>query len=604
MHRKNRVPRVLLGGLLLFGLLGAGDTCRLWAQPDPAAKPQPTVGTVMVPINGTRPLQMAKKQPIARAEIDKEGVVAATQVVNDQTSIMLRGVAPGIAVLRLYAAGENVPEVYEVIVQQDIELLRNILRRAVPTASVNPIPGAGNTIILTGWVARAEDVDTIMRIARTFTGGGAGAADIVNAMKVGGVMQVQLDVVVARVARSEFRRMANDLYQVGQNHQFTSATGGAINVPLALSGGGAAPFTVTNSIGSPNGAGINSFLAIFTQRQVFFVFLQALRDNNLAKLLAEPRLVTMSGHPAQFNSGGQQAVPTVSGLGGTAGVQFVDFGTRLNFLPIVLGNGKIFLEVEPEVSALDAASGVILAGSLVPGRLLQRLHTSVEMEPGQTLAIGGLIQNTVQASTSKVPCLGDIPFIGTLFNRKSYNEVEEELVVLVTPHLVDPMDCGQLPKFVPGQETRRADDFELFLEGIMEAPRGQREVCPDRHYVPAYKHSPTYDKYPCGHNAGTPSCGANGCGLKGKLGGGCGNGCSNGCGNGCESQPAPAGPKTAPMPMPNAPVTMIYPDMMMDQAGQVIMPASAPPVGVNSTADPMYMMPPAPAASGGMAVSR
>src|SRR5262249_48199329 len=152
-------------------------------------------------------------------------------------------------------------------------------------------------------------------------------------------------------------------------------------------------------------------------------------------------------------------------------------------------------------------SGVILAGSPIPGRLLQRIHTSVEMEPGQTLAIGGLIQNTVQASTSKIPCLGDLPFIGTLFSRKSYNEVEEELVVLVTPHLVDPLDCQQLPKFLPGQETRRADDFELFLEGIMEAPRGQREVCPDRHYVPAYKHSPTVQKYPCGANNGTWSCG-------------------------------------------------------------------------------------------------
>src|SRR5262249_50244573 len=159
----------------------------------------------------------------------------------------------------------------------------------------------------------------------------------------------------------------------------------------------------------------------------------------------------------QFNSGGQQAVPQVSGLGGTAGIQFVDFGTRLNFLPIVLGNGKIFLEVEPEVSALDAASDVVLSGSLVPGRLLQRLHTSVEIEPGQTLAIGGLIQNTVQATTSKVPCLGDLPFVGVLFSRKSYQEIEEELVVLVTPHLVDPMDCSQLPKFLPGQETRRAD---------------------------------------------------------------------------------------------------------------------------------------------------
>jgi pilus assembly protein CpaC len=563
----------------------------------------------MVPINGTVRWHMAArgKTPdgkedyplIGTAQFDKEGIIQVRPDPLDQRFVLIRGIVPGITLLRLTAVNEREPEVYEVIVQQDIELLRNILRRAVPTASVNPIPGAGNTIILTGWVAHSEDVDTIMRISRTFTSGAAGGADIINALKVGGVMQVQLDVVVARVARSEFRRMANDLYQLGDQHQFTSATGGAINVPQNLTGGTAGqPFQVTNTIGSPNGAAINSFLAIFTQRQTFFIFLQALRDNNLAKLLAEPRLMTLSGHAAQFNSGGQQAVPQVSGLGGTAGIQFVDFGTRLNFLPIVLGNGKIYLEVEPEVSSLDQASGVILAGSPIPGRLLQRIHTSVEMEPGQTLAIGGLIQNTVQASTSKIPCLGDLPFVGTLFSRKSYNEVEEELVVLVTPHLVDPLDCQQLPKFLPGQETRRADDFELFLEGILEAPRGQREVCPDRHYVPAYKHSPTVQKYPCGANNGTWSCGGpNGCGLKGKNG--CGNGCSNGCGNGCDSQPQ--APK--PLPAPNAPasVTMMYPDsvpMMMDQGSQVVMPASGPPPGM--TADPMYMMPPA----GGMAVGR
>src|SRR5262249_33966982 len=133
MHRKNRVPRVLLGGLLLLGLFGAGDTGRVWAQPDAAGKAPATAPTsVTVAINGTRPLQMSKKQQIGRVEIDKEGIVAATQEFNDQTTIRLRGVAPGITPLRLYAAGDNVPEVFEVIVQQDIELLRAILRRAVP----------------------------------------------------------------------------------------------------------------------------------------------------------------------------------------------------------------------------------------------------------------------------------------------------------------------------------------------------------------------------------------------------------------------------------------------------------------------------------------
>ena len=574
MHRKNRVPRVLLGSMLLF-LLCAADGDSVSAQPaegdkQPAQPSQqaPLGQSVTVPINGTTKVSMQKRKDkegkeyyplIGQVNIERTGVINASQVMNDQRYVILRGVAPGLTKLELTAVDEVQPEVVEVIVQQDIELLRNILTRSVPTASVIPIPGAGNTIILTGWVARAEDVETIMRIARTFTAGGAGGADIVNAMRVGGVMQVQLDVVVARVARSEFRRMACDLYNIGAQHQYINGTGGAIALTgLTVQGG---VNNLTTGLGTPNGAAANQFLAIFTNSQNIFFFLQALRDNNLAKLLSEPRLVTLSGHAARINSGGEQAVPQVSGLGGTAGVQFVPFGTTLSFLPIVLGNGKIYLEVEPEVSALDNAAGVVLNGSIVPGRVLQRLRTAVEIEPGQTLAIGGLIQNTVQASSTKLPILGDLPFIGTAFSRKSFNEVEEELVVLVTPHLVDPMDCHQLPKFLPGQETRRPDDVELYLEGILEAPRGSRELCPEKHYVPAFKHSPTMGKYPCGDLTG------GGCGGKG-----CGAGCTTGCGaQGCTS--GCATPTTAVTMEPGA----LPGSMVAGQAGsQEIIPVSSP----------------------------
>ena len=181
--------------------------------------------------------------------------------------------------------------------------------------------------------------------------------------------------------------------------------------------------------------------------------------------------MTLSGNPASFLDGGEQAVPVPAGLG-QVGVQFEEFGTRLNFLPIVLGNGRIHLEVEPEVSSLNAAAGVVIAGATVPGRQTQRVHTTVELESGQTFVIGGLIQHTSTGTTNKVPVLGQLPFLGTFFSTKTYSEEETELVVLVTPHLVDAQSCDQLTKVLPGQETRSPDDFELFLEGILEAPRG------------------------------------------------------------------------------------------------------------------------------------
>jgi pilus assembly protein CpaC len=253
-------------------------------------------------------------------------------------------------------------------------------------------------------------------------------------------------------------------------------------------------------------------------------FIQALHGERLGKLLAQPRLVTLSGRPATFLSGGQQAVPevTASGVGGgTVGTRFIEFGTQLTFLPIVLGNGKIYLEVEPVVSNLDPGSGFAIGGVIVPGRTEQRVRTSVMMEPGQTFAIGGLIQTTIGGETAKTPVLGDLPFLGPLFSRITYNEIENELLVMVTPYLVDPMDCKQAPCKLPGLETRSPDDFELFLELILEAPRGQRDVFPGRKYRPAWQNDVTADKFPCG-NGGNGACGNGGTGA-----------CANGaCGNG------------------------------------------------------------------------
>jgi pilus assembly protein CpaC len=127
----------------------------------------------------------------------------------------------------------------------------------------------------------------------------------------------------------------------------------------------------------------------------------------------------------------------------------------------------------------------------------------------------------------KTPILGDLPIIGAAFSTKSFQEVESELVILITPYLVDPMACNQLPKYYPGQETRSPDDYELFLEGILEAPRGQRVLCPDGKYRAAYKSGPTSEVFPCGVGGcfGDKNCGAQGaCGPIGGCGpnGACG----------------------------------------------------------------------------------
>jgi pilus assembly protein CpaC len=448
---------------------------------------------LIVPLNGTKTVQVRSKKPIRDVSNPKPNVARVQPLQGDPTSILITGLDAGVTQVTITDV-DGARDTIEVIVQLDVEYVRTQLTRVIPTANIQPIPGANNSIFLTGTVDRPEDIVIAERIAANVAGG---AGQVVNALRVGGVQQVQLDVVVAKVSREEFRRMAFDFIEVGQHHIFSSTVGGGLFLPsTGITGTLPGAPVIQNTIGTPNGVPSNLFLGVFNPDQAFFGLLQALRDERLAKIMSKPTLVTLSGKPASFLDGGEQAVPVPAGLG-QVGVQFEEFGTRLNFLPIVLGNGKIYLEVEPEVSNLDATAGTSIYGTTVPGRLTQRVHTSVQLEAGQTFVIGGMIQNTVTGQTSKVPILGDLPLIGAAFSRKSFDETETELILMVTPHLVDAMSCDQAPKLLPGQETRSPDDFELFLEGILEAPRGPRKVCQDHRYVPAYKNGPTAGLFPC-----------------------------------------------------------------------------------------------------------
>jgi pilus assembly protein CpaC len=335
-----------------------------------------------------------------------------------------------------------------------------------------------------------------------------------------------------------------------KNTFYGSTVGQAVANPV-VAGVTSSTFSIAPILGGapgvPNGQPTNLFFGVLHNGWGLLTFLQALKDESVVKALAEPKLITLSGKPASFLSGGEQAVPIPAGLG-QVGIQFEEFGTRLNFLPIVLGGGRIRLEVEPEISALNPAFGTTIQGTVVPGRSTQRVHTTVELEDGQTFVIGGLIQKDITGSVSKVPVLGDLPFIGAAFSSKSFNETEQELVILVTPHLVDAQSCDQVVKTLPGQETRSPDDFELFLENILEAPRGQRDVSFPCGYAPAYKSGPTASRFPCGGDLGSNGSG-NACGK---------SGCASGMAPGAAATalpPAAAPTATTSQPLPMAPST-------------------------------------------------
>jgi pilus assembly protein CpaC len=513
MHPTNRGRRLQVGVLVLMGLAIGGTA--LTGQ-EPTLPPRPVegepmrtaTGAVIVPIGVSQNLPMASRKPIASVQLDKDGIVRAAPNAVDRSMIVLTGISAGTVRITL-TDSDGKKETYDIIVQLDVTYVKKILADAVPTANIDIKPVLNRTIILTGWVAKAEDVDTIMKVANAVLGQGA---SVINAMQVGGVRQVQLDVTIAQVNRSEFRRRGFNFAFAAGGFGFASVLGGLVDGGAGGSGGtgtGVGGLTAVLPIGSNIVFGTGNFKGL----------LEILREEALAKLLAEPKLITLSGRPAHFMSGGQKAVLSASsGITGP-GVEFKDIGTEVDFLPIVLGNGRIYLEVHPRVRTVNPVNGLIFQGTQVDGFDEQSVRTALELEPGQTMAIGGLIQTQTTSSTNKVPVLGDLPYVGAAFSRVIYKDQETELVILVTPFLVDGQDCRQAPKRLPGRETRKPDDYELFLEGLMEAPRGKREVFENQKYKAAYKNDPSYNQFPCadplppqprGSRRGGGNCGPNG----------------------------------------------------------------------------------------------
>ena len=500
---------------MLVGVISMMGVSELSAQ-QPTGKIKST--KLIVPPSAKIAQKMYTGLPIREVyNQENPGIVdVTTSKVGDPTTLEFTGRVPGLAKVKAIDIKGNT-EVFEVLVQTNMEYLKFMLKRVVPSANIEPIPSANGVVILKGTVVKQEDVPIAIATAQSVVGTG-----VVSALRVGGVTQVQLDVVIAQVSRNELRQMSFDWFAAGTGNFFGSSITQAMNNLSA--GVTATPASATSLFQGTS----NLLFGTVGNTGSFFGYLNALRNEGLAKLVACPKLVTMSGRSASFLSGGRLAIPEPSGLG-TNAVRYENFGTELNFLPIVLGNGKIYMEVEPIVNIRNDANGTLIGGTAVPGFNTQRVQTSVELEPGQTFVIGGLIQSEVNATSRKVPLVGDLPFLGVLFSAKSFTQQEQELLILVTPHLVDAVTCDQLPKHLPGQETRIPSDFELFLEGILEAPRGRREIMNGWRYNAAHRNGPSDSIYPCGLPGEHPSHGflggcPGGCATGGCATGGCATG--------------------------------------------------------------------------------
>jgi len=300
------------------------------------------------------------------------------------------------------------------------------------------------------------------------------APRIINLIRVPGVQQVSLQVSIAELNRTAMREIGADILGVDPstgNILGTNIGGATVDAMATLGLGG----LVGLASGANNPMSTTAF-GIFPSSD-WQILLRALRSNELLRILAEPTLVSMSGQSASFLAGGEFPIPVPQGGGGlnnNVTIQFREFGIRLDFIPYVLDHETIRLTVTPEASTIDESLGttLVVGGEPVPGLNTRRATTTVELREGQTLAIAGLLQVTTEASTDRIPGLGDLPYIGPLFSNTSHAQTEKELLVLVTPHLIHPMEHHEVPP-LPGEEIMEPNDMEFYLMNRIEGRTGQ-----------------------------------------------------------------------------------------------------------------------------------
>ena len=365
-------------------------------------------------------------------------------------SIQLSAVKQGITQLNIWSMDDKVTSI-DLVITGDVQELDAILKTEFPDAALK-LRTLNSSLYISGFVPKADNVGQITQVARDYF------PNIINNMSVGGVQKVLLHVKVLEVSRTKLRNLGFDWAQISSTGFVTQgvsklipATGGVLAQPVPL-GGSTIRFGITDG------------------SEQFYGFLEALKQNNLAKLMAEPTLVTVSGRAASFNSGGEIPIPIPQSLGVTT-IEYREFGTQIDFVPIVLGNGNVRLEVRAQVTEVDGSLSAAVGAGTVPGFRVRRADTGAEMKTGQTLAIAGLVYSKLESSTRGIPWLMDVPWAGAAFRRNSEQMNEVELVIMVTPEFAEAMDPTEVPACGPGQFTTSPTDVELFYRGYLEVPK-------------------------------------------------------------------------------------------------------------------------------------
>jgi pilus assembly protein CpaC len=426
MQKSSLVARFVAAvGATLLSVVGAQAQTSVSASFDkPAAEAVP----INVLVGQSRVINFDKA--IGRFSVSDPAVAEAVLVAPDQ--VLVNGKAFGQVNFIAWEQKGQQFVVFDVFVRANLSLIDSQIRALFPKDDIR-LSQANGSVVISGSVKEPKTVEQVEAVVK------AAGFTTVNMLQspVTEKAQVQLQVRVAEVSRSRLR-------ELGANYTYQSSpgVGGTIG-----SGGG--PYTV-GSVDGGNilGSVVGSALNVFVMGGNTYNFIHALKTQGALRSLAEPNLIAMDGEQASFLAGGEFPVPVVQNNGdrATVTVMFKEYGVRLNFKPTIIDEDHIRLELEPEVSTIDFANGVKFSGFIIPALKTRRAKTGVELRDGQSFALAGLLDNSESRSISKIPIVGDIPVLGTLFNSKSFQKSETELMFIVTAQLVKPTNRDDMPQ--------------------------------------------------------------------------------------------------------------------------------------------------------------
>ena len=382
-------------------------------------------------------------------------------------------------------------------VGSNIDSVDQMLRVAMPDAKVSVSTMGTNTVLLTGTVAAPEDAAEAQRLVTAFVGTGS---NVISRLKTATPLQVNLQVRIAEVSRSLIRDIGVNLktmdgtggfkFGLGQGRSDFSSQWNAGRVlgvgtnpsqygidpisgqPALLPGTSINPVSIGSTFaGAGTLFGLNILAALDLGEQI-----------GLVTTLSQPNLTALSGETADFLAGGEFPIPLSQGLGATS-VEYKKYGVSLSYTPTVLANGRISLRVRPEVSEISAQNAVVLAGTSVPALTIRRAETTVELGSGQSFMIAGLISNNAQNALKRTPGLADVPILSNLFKSTNFRKGETELVIVVTPYLVNPVNANDIKLPTDGFNT--ANEIHQLLgnkisDGQTGGDRPKPQMAPDR----------------------------------------------------------------------------------------------------------------------------